>query len=144
MKYSEVIKKFFQKNYKKKQYVNHEPLFSKLENKEVQKCIQSTFVSTAGDYQDLFIKQVSNIVNSKYLVPVNSGTSALHLSAILSNINFNDEVLMPSLTFAATANSVIYVGAHPHFVDVKKEPLSVDFEKLEQHLSQFKFKKKIF
>lgn len=142
MKYNEIIKKFFQKNYKKKYYSNHEPLFSKLENKEVQKCIQSTFVSTAGDYQDLFIKEVSNIVNSNYLVPVNSGTSALHLSAILSEINFNDEVLMPSLTFVATANSVIYVGAYLHFVDVKKETLSVDFEKLEQHLSQFKFKKK--
>jgi len=142
MKYEKIINDFYKKNFKKNYFANHSPLITKSEIKEVRKCIKSSFVSTAGNYPELFKKKISKFLKAKYIVPVNSGTSALHLAMILSGLQKGDEVLMPSLTFVATANSAIYTGASPHFVDVKKETLSIDFEKLNVHLSKFKFRGK--
>ena len=50
-----------------------------------------------------------------------NGTSALHIALRVCNVNYGDEVILPSLTFIATANSVSYCGAVPHFVDVDKK-----------------------
>ena len=140
MEYKTIIENFFKGNFNKKFFSNHSPFLTNLESSEVKKCLKTTFVSTAGKYQDLFVKKISKILKTNYIIPLNSGTSALHIAMILSKLGKDDEVLMPSLTFVATANSAVYVGASPHFVDICKKTLTIDFEKLESHVKKFKFK----
>ena len=86
-----------------------------------------------------YLKKYLNF-KAKYIVWL-TGTSALHLAMILSGLQKGDEVLMPSPLFATAIQQ--YIRASPHFVDVKKA-LSIDFEKLNVHLSKFKFRGNIF
>lgn len=65
-----------------------------------------------------------------------NGTAALHISLLLAGVRENDEVLLPSLTFAATANAVMYCGAIPHFVDSEYETLGIDPINLRQYLDE--------
>ena len=79
-----------------------------------------------GIYGQQFEKLVSKFVKSKFAVAVNSGTSALQASLYAVNIKPGDEVLIPSFTFVATANSVKAVGATPVFVDILRENYTMD------------------
>ena len=95
----------------------HEPYFNKSEKNIVKKIISSTFVSTAGPYVEKFEKNFSKFTESKYCVATNSGTSALHLACKIIELNKNDEVLVPTLTFIAPINAVKYCSASPVFFD---------------------------
>ena len=64
-----------------------------------------------------------------------NGTAALHISLLLCGVQKDDEVLIPGLTFVATANAVSYCGAIPHFVDAEEDTLGIDPLKLEDYLS---------
>lgn len=74
-----------------------------------------------GVHVQQFEKLVSKFVKSKFTIAVNSGTSALQASLYALDIKSGDEVLVPSFTFVATANSVKAVGAKPVFVDITRE-----------------------
>ncbi|KAA2302058.1 aminotransferase DegT, partial [Clostridioides difficile] len=65
-----------------------------------------------------------------------NGTAALHIALKLAGVKEQEEVLIPALTFVATANAVSYLGAIPHFVDVSEKTLGVDPDKLEKHLNR--------
>ena len=65
-----------------------------------------------------------------------NGTAALHLGLIVAGVKFDDEVLVPSLTFVATANAVSYIGAKPHFVDINAKDLGIDAKKLTAYLKE--------
>ena len=65
-----------------------------------------------------------------------NGTAALHISLLLAGVRYNDEVILPSLTFAATANAIMYCGAIPHFVDSEEETLGIDPINLRQYLEE--------
>ena len=104
----------------KKAYFNkkqglHDPLFSEKEKKFLSDCINSGYVSSVGKYVNLFEKKISDYTGSNYSIATNSGTSALHLSLVSLGVNSNHEVLLPSLTYVATANAIKYVGATPNF-----------------------------
>jgi len=73
-----------------------------------------------------FEKRISDIIDSKYVVVVNSGTSALHLALLSLNIGKGDEIIVPAFTFIATANSALFVNATPVFADIEKETLGLD------------------
>tara|TARA_B100001989_G_scaffold252772_1_gene236099 strand:+ start:384 stop:1562 length:1179 start_codon:yes stop_codon:yes gene_type:complete len=125
------------KKFKKKKLYLHEPDLSlKQDFNNLKTCIQRNEVSATGSFVKEFEKKISKITGSKYVVSTNSGTSALHVSCILSGITKNDEVLLPAFTFVASANSIIYCQATPHFVDTKKNELTIDFEKLDIYLNK--------
>lgn len=99
----------------------HEPYFDKSEKNIVKNIISSTFVSTAGSYVKIFEKEFAKFTKSKFCVATNSGTSALHLACKLIDLNKNDEVLVPTLTFIAPVNAIRYCSASPVFFDCNED-----------------------
>jgi len=130
------IFKKIKKNNKLRYLPLHEPFLDKKDKNEIQKCLKSSFVSTAGKQTILFENKLKKYTKSKYVICVNSGTSAIHIALLASSINSNDEVLVPTLTFVGTVNPILYVGASPHFVDCEKKNLGIDFDKLEDYLKK--------
>ena len=93
-------------------------------------------VNHGGKYVQDFEKSVSSFVNAKYTVAVNSGTAALQAALYALNIKQGDEVLIPSFTFVATANSVLSTGAKPVFVDILKENYTMDPDDLQKKITK--------
>jgi perosamine synthetase len=81
---------------------------------------------TQGPKVEEFERKFAEYVGSKYAVAVSSCTTALHLAMIVAGIKENDEVICPSMSFIATANSIAYTGATPVFADVNKETYNID------------------
>jgi perosamine synthetase len=100
----------------------------------VKECIDTAWVSSAGAYVDRFERELAAVTGAKRAVAVVNGTAALHIALKLAGVEEGNEVLMPSLTFVATANAVTYCGAVPHFVDVELTTLGLDPVALEQRL----------
>ena len=105
-----------------------------MEGQFVQDCIESTFVSSVGKYVDRFEQEIAEYTGAKHAVAVVNGTAALHISLILAGVKKNSEVLVPGLTFAATANAVCYAGGIPHFVDSEEETFGICPKKLDNYL----------
>lgn len=112
----------------------HEPTFNEKEIEYVTDCIKTGWVSSVGSYVTRFEEDLAKFVGVKRAVAVVNGTAALHIALKVAGVKADDEVLMPSLTFIATANAVSYLQAIPHFVDVNMETLGVDPFKLEKYL----------
>ena len=112
----------------------HDPLFVGNEKKYLNNCISSGYVSYVGKYVEVFEKKISSYTKSKYSIATSSGTSALHLVLKYFNLGFNDEVIIPSLTYVATANAVRYCNSTPNFVDIEKKNLGICQNKLEAYL----------
>ena len=106
----------------------HEPTLLGNEKKYLQECINSNWISTSGKFIDLFEKKICRFTKSKYAIAVNSGTSALHISLLLSNVKSGDEVIVPTISFIAPINAIKYCKAEPVFMDVDNH-LNLDVEK---------------
>ena len=104
----------------------HEPRFNEEEVKNLKNCIESTFVSTVGQYVNQFENEIANYTKSKRAIAVVNGTSALHIALKLSGVEENEEVICPALTFVATGNAIRYLNAIPHFVDCNEKTLGID------------------
>jgi len=104
----------------------HEPCFHGNEQTYVQDCILSTFVSSVGAYVDRFEQELSTYTGAKRAIATVNGTAALQVALKLAGVQAGDEVLVPTLTFIATANAVNYLGATPHFVDSEAQTLGLD------------------
>ncbi len=127
------IKKCLPSNIKR--YTVHEPIFSEDIKNEINKCIQSTDVSSSGKYIDKFTEYLKQLTGSKYILLTTSGTSALFCA--LNEIDVeHHEVILPSMTFVATANSIIYAGGSPVFMDSSDISLNIDHEKLDEYLDK--------
>jgi perosamine synthetase len=113
----------------------HEPTFDGNEWKYLNECLDSTYVSSVGKFVDQFEESLAEYTGAKYAISVVNGTSALHIALKLAGVQPGDEVLIPALTFVATANAVAYLGAIPHFVDSEELTLGVDVEKLRDYLT---------
>ena len=113
----------------------HEPSFEGNEWVYLKNCLDSSYVSSVGKYVDKFEKNLTTYTGAKYAVAVVNGTAALHIALKLSEVSQDDEVLIPALTFVATANSVTYCNAVPHFVDIEEKTLGIDANKLRQYLA---------
>ena len=118
-----------------KTYPLHEPAFHGNEWKYVKECLDSTFVSSVGKFVDRFEADLASYTGAKHSVAVVNGTAALHIALKLAGVATGEEVLVPSLTFVATANAVTYCGATPHFVDSEERTLGVDAGKLRDYLN---------
>lgn len=112
----------------------HEPCFQGNEWKYVKDCLDTGWVSSAGKYVDRFEKALTGYTGSKYAVAVVNGTAALHTALKLAGVEAGDEVMVPALTFVATANAVSYCGGIPHFVDSEEKTLGLDPYKLDDYL----------
>ena len=117
-----------------KSAVLHEPNFSGNEWLYFKECLDSTFVSSVGKFVDRFEADLAAFTGAKHAVAVVNGTAALHIALKLAGVNSGNEVLIPALTFVATANAVTYCGATPHFVDSEENTLGVDAVKLRDYL----------
>jgi aminotransferase in exopolysaccharide biosynthesis len=113
----------------------HEPSFNGNELTYLKECIDSTFVSSVGKFVDQFEHDLANFTGAKYVVSVVNGTAALHIALKLAGVLPGHEVLIPALTFVATANAVTYCGATPHFVESEESTLGIDAGKLRDYLN---------
>ena len=129
-----ILKKNLKKN--KGKIPLHEPTLNINEKKYLNDCIKKNHLSSVGNYSNKFIKELKKITESKYVILTNSGTSALHLALKSSGIKENEEVLMPSLNYIASANSALYCRSSPHFIEVSEKTLGVDPYKLEIYLKK--------
>ncbi len=96
----------------------------------------SNWIAPLGPHVDAFEREFAEFVGMRSAAALSSGTAALHLALILLGVGAGDEVLVPSLTFAASANAVTYVGARPVFVDSERASWNLDPELVEEELAE--------
>lgn len=101
------------------------------EEKYLLEAFRSSWISSSGCFISRFEKEFASMTGSKYAYGVCNGTVALHLALLALGVMPGDEVIVPSLTFIATANSVKYLGATPVFVDVDPANWCIDPKQLE-------------
>lgn len=104
----------------------HEPLFGELESKLIQETIASTMVSSVGPQISEFEDMIKTFTGSQFAVATVNGTTALQVALLSSGLERGDEVLVPSLTFAATASAVVHAGGAPVFMDSDPERIGLD------------------
>jgi perosamine synthetase len=114
----------------------HEPVFIGNEKKYVNDCIDTGWVSSAGEYVNKFEKMLCDFTGAKYAITTVNGTAALHTCLLVAGIEPDHEVLCPALTFVATANAISYCNAVPHFVDIAPDTLGVCPVLLRKHLQE--------
>jgi len=112
----------------------HAPRFSGREKEYVNDAINSTFVSSVGEYVDRFEEMICEITGARFAIATVNGTCALHTALKLTSVQPGDEVITQPLSFVATANAISYCGAKPIFLDVSRETLGLDPIALEDFL----------
>lgn len=126
MKNAEVIEfiKSLYPEYKENVFL-HPPIFLGNEKKYLDDCIDTTFVSSVGQYVDQFEQKIAEYTGAAKAVVCVNGTNALHMSLMLSGVKQGDEVITQPLTFIATANAISYCNAYPVFCDVDEETMGL-------------------
>lgn len=114
----------------------HEPEFAGNEWRYIKECLDTGWVSSVGSYVDRFEGMLADVTGTAYAVATVNGTAALHVCLQLVDVRRGDEVIVPALTFIATANAVSYLGATPHFADSEPGTLGIDPRKLSEHLTE--------
>jgi perosamine synthetase len=114
----------------------HEPYFGGNEWDYVKECLDTGWVSSVGKFVDRFEADLAAYTGAKRAVAVVNGTAALHIALLLVGVRPGDEVLIPALTFVATANAVTYCDAIPHLVDSEERTQGLDPGKLDVYLSE--------
>jgi perosamine synthetase len=104
----------------------HEPRLDGNESRYLSDCVASTYVSSVGAYVDRLEADLTALTGAKHAVATVNGTSALHIALLLAGVQPGDEVLVPALSFIATANAVRYCRATPHFLDSQASTLGLD------------------
>lgn len=112
----------------------HEPQFGGNEWRYLKECLDTGWVSSAGGYVDRLESDLAAFTGSKHAIAVVNGTAALHICLLLAGVEPEDEVIIPSLTFIATANAVRYCNAVPHLAESSWLTLGLDVEKLAAYL----------
>ena len=110
------------------------PKFIGNEKKYLNECIDTTFVSSVGQFVDRFEKDMAAYTGAKRAVVCVSGTNALHMAMMLAGVERDDEVLTQALTFIATCNAISYIGAHPVFIDVDKSTIGLSPDAVKEWL----------
>jgi perosamine synthetase len=116
----------------KKFFPISQPSITQKEIDLVTDAVSSTWVSSLGKYIDRFEEEFAAYCGSKYAVTTSNGTVAIHLALVALGIGKGDEVIIPDLTFIATANAVLYAGAKPVVCDIDPYNLCMDPKQLEQ------------
>lgn len=111
------------------------PILNGNETKYVLDCLNTTWISSNGPYLDQFEQQFAAFCQSKHAIACSNGTTALHLALLAHGVELGDEVIVPTLTFVATANAVTYCGAVPVFVDIEADTWNMDIRAIEQKIT---------
>lgn len=114
----------------------HRPFFPAQAWDYVKECLDSGWVSSAGNYVARFEDMLANATGCRRAVAMINGTTALEVSLLLAGVKRGDEVLCPSLSFVATANAISHCGGAPHFVDVCSKRLSISVDALADRLKE--------
>lgn len=114
----------------------HEPMFNGNELAYVTECIHTGWVSSVGSFVDRFERDLAAYTGASHAVVISNGTSALQIALHLSGVRQDDEVLVPALSFVATANAVRHNGAWPHFVDIEASTLGLAPSTLDTYLTE--------
>lgn len=112
------------------------PDLGKEEKKYLLEAINTGYVSAAGPLVQRFEERFANFLGVKKAVSVQSGTAALHTALYQLGIGQRDQVIVPALTFVATVNPIMYVGAKPVFVDVDIETFNIDPEEIKKKITK--------
>lgn len=112
------------------------PDLSSIEERNVLEALNSSWISSTGPFVSKFERTFAEICGAADALSVCNGTIALHLALLGLDVRPGDEVLVPSLTYVATANAVRYVGAEPIFVDVDPKTWCIDPCKLEERITR--------
>ena len=112
------------------------PKFIGNEKKYLNECIDTTFVSSVGEFVDRFEEDMAAYTGAKRAVVCVSGTNALHMSLMLVGVKRDDEVFTQALTFIATCNALSYIGAHPVFIDVDKSTMGLSPDAMKEWLQK--------
>jgi perosamine synthetase len=113
----------------------YQPSIGENEKKYVNDCLDSGWISSKGKYVSLFERAFSEYVDVKYSVGVCNGTVALHLAMLALGIGPGDEVIVPTLTYIASVNAIIYAGATPVFVDSLPDTWQMDPEEVRRSIT---------
>ena len=114
----------------------HEPEFAGREWVYTKECLDTGWVSSVGKFVDEFELRLAQYTGARFAIATVNGTAALEIAARLVGVGSNEEVIVPALTFVATANAVAHCGAVPHFVDSESTSLGIDAAALEAHLAR--------
>ena len=112
-----------------------EPVLDGNEIAYVRDCLKTTWISSRGSYIDRFEKLLAEYCEVPCAVVTNNGTTSLHLALVAAGVGVGDEVIMPTLSYIATANAAQYCQATPVFVDSEPDYLSIDPEKIEDAIT---------
>jgi len=112
----------------------HEPSFHGNEWTYLKECLDTGYVSSVGAFVNRFEADLAAYTGARYAVAVVNGTAALQVALRVAGVEVGDEVLVPALTFVATASAVVLSGAVPHFVDSEETSLGVDPVRLREYL----------
>lgn len=104
----------------------YQPTLSGNEKKYVNECLDSTWISSKGKFIPQFEKEFSKYINIKHATTVSNGTVAIHLALLALGLGSGDEVIVPTLTYIASANAIAYTGAKPVFVDSLADTWQMD------------------
>jgi len=102
--------------------------------KYVKDCLDTGWISSVGAYVTRFEQMAADFTGAKYGVAAVNGTAALHIALLLSGVRRDDYVLLPNLTFVASANSIKYLGADPILIDADPDLWQMDLDLLEEFL----------
>lgn len=100
--------------------------------KYIKECLDTNWVSSVGSYVDRFEDEFAKYLGAEKAVVTMNGTAALQLAMVTLGIGEGDEVIVPSMTFISSVNSIKYTGAEPVFVDICKDTFVMDAEKIEE------------
>lgn len=112
----------------------HEPVLNGNEASYLTQCIESGYVSSVGSFVNAFEGSLEKFTGAKHAIAVVNGTAGLQLALRVVGVLPGDEVIVPALSFVATANAVSHAGAEPHFVDVDPDTWGLDPAALRSHL----------
>jgi perosamine synthetase len=111
------------------------PIFAGNEKKYVNECLDTVWISSVGKFIGLFEEAFARFCGVPFAVSCNNGTSALHLALMGLGVGSGDEVIVPTLTYIATANSVRYCNATPVFADSEPRTMNLDPERIEERIT---------
>ncbi len=114
----------------------HAPVFEGNEKKYVDNCIDSTYVSSIGEFVDLFEAKIAHFTGAKYAIATVNGTAALHTALMLAGVLPGDQVITQAVSFVATANAISYCNAKPVFLDSDPVTLGLSPQALESFLEE--------
>ncbi len=112
------------------------PILDGREKEYVMECMDTTWISSQGKFIEQFEQRFAEYCGVKHAIATNNGTTAIHLALDAMGIGAGDEVIVPTLTYIASANAIMYAGATPVFVDSDPKSLTIDIESVKSAITK--------